>query len=106
MIRQDPEDTDPNQWLDKGELAELPEAPLGEAEMRFRELFLDWRGPEILPEPDLEIQVIPEDPKDIALNEGIHERIQAEIHHEDKEEEARVEEILDVPPEWSSTGRR
>ena len=34
VIRQDPEDIDPDQWLDKGELTELPEAPLGEAEMR------------------------------------------------------------------------
>ena len=34
MIRQDPEDIDPDQWLDKGELTELPEAPLGETEKR------------------------------------------------------------------------
>ena len=34
MIRQDPEDIDPDRWLDERELTELPEAPLGEAEMR------------------------------------------------------------------------
>ena len=34
VIHQDPEDIDQDQWLDKGELTELPEAPLGEAEMR------------------------------------------------------------------------
>ena len=33
-INQDPEDIDPDPWLDKGKLTELPETPLGEAEMR------------------------------------------------------------------------
>ena len=41
VIYQDPEDIDPNQWLDKGELTELPEAPLGEEEMRSREPSLE-----------------------------------------------------------------
>ena len=53
VIRQDPEDIDPDRWLDKSKLTELPEAPLGEAEMRSQELFLDQRSPEIPPEPDL-----------------------------------------------------
>ena len=35
------------------------------------------------------------------MREGIHERIQAEIHQGNKEEEARVEEMLEVPPEWN-----
>ena len=34
VTRQDPEDIDPDQWLDKGELTKLPEAPLGEVERR------------------------------------------------------------------------
>ena len=34
VICQDPEDIDPDRWFDEGELTELPEAPLGEAEMR------------------------------------------------------------------------
>ena len=34
------------------------------------------------------------------MREGIHERIQAEIQKGNKEEEARVEEMLEVPPEW------
>ena len=34
MICQDPEDRDPERWSDKGELMELPEAPLGEVEIR------------------------------------------------------------------------
>ena len=35
------------------------------------------------------------------MREGIHERIQAEIHQGNKEEEARAEEMLEVPPEWN-----
>ena len=57
--------------------------------------------PEITPEPDLEIQVIPEDPEEIKVREGIYERIQAEIHHEDKEAETTAKEMLEVPPEWN-----
>ena len=64
VIPQDPEDIDPDQRLDEGELMELPEVPLGEMEMRSWELSVDdRRGLEIPPEPDLEIQVIPEDPE-------------------------------------------
>ena len=55
MIRQDPEDIDLDRWWDKGELTELPEAPLSKAEKRSRELFVDWRDPEIPLEPELEI---------------------------------------------------
>ena len=63
VIHQDPEDIDPNQWLDEGKLTELSEAPLGEMEMRSQEPFLDPRSPEISPEPGLGIPVIPEDPQ-------------------------------------------
>ena len=34
VIQQNPENIDPDCRLDQGELTELPEAPLGEAEMR------------------------------------------------------------------------
>ena len=47
LICQDPEDVDLDRWLDEGELSKLPEAPLGEAEMRTRELSVDQRDPEI-----------------------------------------------------------
>ena len=43
----------------------------------------------------------PEDPQEIAVREGVHERIQAEIQHEDKEAEVRAGEMLEVPPEWN-----
>ena len=77
-------------------MAKLPEAPLGEAERRFQKPSLDGRDLEIHPEPELEIQVIPEDPEEIAVREGVHQRIQAEIHHEDMEAKAAAEEILEV----------
>ena len=82
-------------------MTELPEATLGEVERRPIEPSVDQRNPEIPPEPALEIQIVPEDPEEIAVREGIHKRIQAEIHHEDKEAEARVEETLEVPPDWN-----
>ena len=72
VIHQDPEDIDPNQCLDEGELTELPEAPLGEAEMRSREPVVGRRDLEIPQEPELEIQVIPEDSEEIAVREGVH----------------------------------
>ena len=90
VIGQDSEDIDPDRWLDEEELTELPEAPLGEAERRYIEPLVDQRNPEIPPEPALEIQIIPEDPEEIAVREGIHERIPAEIHRGKKEEEARA----------------
>ena len=46
----------------------------------------------------LELPIIPEEPENIALREGIHERIQAEIRHEDKE---MAEEILEDLPAWN-----
>ena len=52
--------------------------------MRSQEPSVDRR-------PDVEIQVIPEDPEEIAVREGIHERIQVEVHHEDKEAETEME---------------
>ena len=37
----------------------------------------------------------------MAVREGIHERIQEEIYHEDKERETQAEEMLDRLPEWN-----
>ena len=96
MISQNPEDIDPIRWLDEGELTELLETPVGEVEIMSRETTQDWRDPEIPLEPDLKIPVIPEDPEVIAVREGMLERIQAEIHLEDKEAGAAPEEMLEV----------
>ena len=53
MICQNPEDVDPDQWLDKGEPKELPEIPTEEAEVRVKEQSEDLGGPELYPEPNL-----------------------------------------------------
>ena len=45
--------------------------------------------------------MIPKDPEEIAVREGIHVRIQAEIYHENKEREAWDEEMLKIPLEWN-----
>ena len=86
---------------DEGELTKLLESPLGKAERRPIEPSVNQTNPEIPPEPAVEIQIVPENPEEIAVREGMKERIQAEIHHEDKEVEARVEKMLEVPPEWN-----
>ena len=69
------------------------EVPRAEAEERL--------GNKADNEPYLEIPIISEEPETIAMREGIHERIQAEIQHEDKEAEAMVKEMLDAPPVWN-----
>ena len=57
------------------------------------------RSPEISAEPAIDIQVIPEGPEEMAGREGMYKRIQAEMHHENKEIEARAEEMLEIPLE-------
>ena len=61
---------------------------------------LDPESPKIAAEPALDIQIIPEDPEEMAAREGIQERIQGEIHHEDWNE---VPELIiedgDILPE-------
>ena len=80
---------------------ELLEVPREETEVGAREQPEEQERHEVLPEPDLEIPVFPENPEEIAVREGIHERIQEEIYHEDKEAEAMAEEMLEVPLEWN-----
>ena len=41
VIHQDPEDIDPDRWLNKRKLMELPEAPLGRVERRHIKLPVD-----------------------------------------------------------------
>ena len=99
MVQQEPEDVDPDRCLHEGELTELPEASLRGRERIYMEPLSGQRNPEISAKPALDIQITPEDPEEIAAREGIHERIQAEIHQGNKEVEARAEEMLEVPPE-------
>ena len=43
----------------------------------------------------------PDTPEEVAEREGIHERIQAELRNEDKEERLQTEEMLELPPSWN-----
>ena len=99
LVRQKPEDVDPDRWLDEGDLTELPELPIEEVEVGIREQPEDQSRPELYHEPDLDIPILPKDPEVIAEREGIHKRIQSEIHHEDKQAEVGKEVMLEVPPE-------
>ena len=74
-MQQELADVDPDKWIDEGELTELPEVSLGERERVYMETRPDPINPEITPKPDLEIPMIPEDAEEIAVREGIHERI-------------------------------
>ena len=77
VVRQEPEDIDPDGWVDKGELTELPEIPLRGRERVYMETVPGPRSPEIPAEPIIDVQVILEDPEEMAVREGIHESIQA-----------------------------
>ena len=64
---------------------ELPEIPVVDGERVFWETSTDSVNPEITAKPNLEILMILEDPEEMAVREGIHERIQSEIYHENRE---------------------
>ena len=101
MIRQNPKDIDPDQWLDEGQLTELPEIPVEEAEVWVESEVEDPKAPEVDTGPGLDILIVPEDPEVLAEREGIHARIQVEIQHEDKEAEVLAEEMLEAPLVWN-----
>ena len=62
---------------------------------------MDPFNPEIITVPDLEIPMIFDSPEEMVMREGIQERIQAEIYHEDRERAFQAEERLDTPPGWN-----
>ena len=78
---------------------EVPEIPREEAEEGVKEQTEDQRKPELYPEPDLDIPILPENPEAIAEREGIHKRIQFGIQQEDKETKTAEEVMLEIPPE-------
>ena len=41
------------------------------------------------------------DPEEMVVREEIHERIQAEIYHEDRERAFQAEEMWDIHSEWN-----
>ena len=99
VVRQNPEDIDPDRYADNGELTELPEIPLVELERVQMEPVPEDVNPEINTkiDPELSLQV----PVEMVDIEGIHERIQSEMLNEEKENISRAEEILELPPVWN-----
>ena len=95
-LRQTPADIDPDLWIEEEELTELPEIPVGEVVLR--ELCLDPVNPKVINTPDADVLMILDSPEEIEMREGIHERIQAEIHQEVREEAFQAEERLNAPP--------
>ena len=73
VVRQNPEDLDPDRYIDDGELTELPEIPLVELERVHMEPVAKTVNPEITLEVDQELGLqVPEEMEDM---DGIHERI-------------------------------
>ena len=85
IIHQNPQGIDPDQWLDKGEFTELPEIHRMEAEEMLGSKAEALVTSEADNRPYLELPKSPKEPETIAAREGIHERIQVEMRHEDKE---------------------
>ena len=98
VVQQEPADVDPDGWVEEGE---LPETPVRERDRVFLEASMDAVNLKVMVEPGLEVPMILDDPEEMAVREGIHEIIQTEINHEDREREVQAEEMLDNPPEWN-----
>ena len=94
VIRQNPDDIDPDQWLDEGELTELPEIPKLEAVAE----------PIAVPrakKPDIEKHELPESKEELACRKGVNERSRVELLHETKEAELVAEENVEAPLQWN-----
>ena len=94
VVRQEPADVDPDLWVDEGELTELPEIPV--RDVALWETYMDPVNTEVLVAPDIEIPMILDSAEEREMREGIHERIQVEICHEDRERVFQAEERLDA----------
>ena len=81
-------------------MTEPLEIPIVEAEERVENKAETPEIQEADAGPYLDIPIIPEEPEVIATREGIHERIQAEMHHENKEAEVMAKEMLEALPTW------
>ena len=97
VVPQEPADVDPDPWMDEGELTKLPYIPVGDRDRVLRETCMDSVNPEVISVPDLEVPMIFKGPEEMAMREGIQERIQAEIYHEDRERAFQAKEMLDTP---------
>ena len=98
-MRQAPADIDPDLWTDEGEFTELPEIPLGDVVLQ--ETCMGPVNSEVMSTPDPEIPMIFDSPEEMEMREGIHESIQAELHHEDRERAFQAKERLYAPPGWN-----
>ena len=78
---------------------ELREIPVGNVVLR--ETCMGPANSEVMSTPDTEIPMIFDSPEEMEIREGIHERIKAELHHEDRERTFQAEERLDAPPGWN-----
>ena len=99
VIRQAPAEINPDLWIDEEELTELPEVPVEDREIV--EPCLGPDNPAATEVQDSEVPMILDSPEEMELREGIHERIQAEMHHEAREEVVQAEERLESPPAWN-----
>ena len=100
VVRQNPNDVDPDHYANEGDLTELLEIPQSEPERTYVQAEMAVPTPEILQEHEIEVD-LPDTPEEIAEREGIHERIQAEIRNGDKEDLLQAEEMLELPPVWN-----
>ena len=97
VVRQNPDDVDPDQYAEDVELTKLPEVPWKELER----VYLETGSKAPVPEPPIEQEVgmdLVDTPEDVAEREGIHERIKSEMRNEEKEKVVQVEEMLEPPP--------
>ena len=99
VVRQAPADIDPDLWTDKGKLTELPEIPVGDVVLR--ETCLGPDNSEVMDNPEADVPMILDSPEEMEMREGIHERIQAEIHQEARKEAFQAEERLNAPLGWN-----
>ena len=82
VVRQNPDDVDPDHYAEEGDLTELLEIPLREPERVYVQAELGVPVPETHLEQGIEVD-LPETPAEIAEREGIHERIQVELRNGD-----------------------
>ena len=100
VVRQNPDDVDPDKYTEDGELTELPEVPWREPERVYLETGSETR----VPEPSIEQEVVMDlvdTPEEVAEREGIHQRIQSEMRNAEKEKVSQADEMLE---RWMERG--
>ena len=93
VVRQNPDDVDPDQYAEDGELTELPEVLWKEPERVYLKTGSEARVPEPPIEQEIGIDLV-DTLEDCAEREGI----QSEMCNEEKAKVVQTEEILEHPP--------